>query len=231
MNIKLLSKLNAARAAKQRTALIRRLAEGHEALLVDDEVVHGVATDAEIELARDCLRRDQSRKLDGGELFIQVFNPPLRLFIIGAVHISQALAPMATMAGYDVTVIDPRGAFATGERFPDIALNDEWPDEALEELKPDRRSAIVALTHDPKIDDPALDTALHSEAFYVAALGSKRTHTGRLERLAALGHSHGNIAADRWTSGIGHRRDQPGGDRHIRHGSNDSSFAKKITAC
>jgi xanthine dehydrogenase accessory factor len=122
-----------------------------------------------------------------GEVFITIHNPPLRLVIIGAVLIAQSVIPMAQAAGYDVTVIDPRGAFATGARFPSVALIDQWPDEILPTLKMDARTAILALTHDPKIDDPALDIALKSEVFYIGALGSKKTHASRLERLAAKG--------------------------------------------
>lgn len=191
MKVALLAALNQARAAKQKTALIRTLSGGETALLVEGSIVVGSASPAAIEFALTCLARDQSRKssdIEGG-LFVQVFNPSLRLFIIGAVHISQALAPMARLTGYDVTIIDPRSAFATDARFPGVILNDEWPDDALDEAGLDRRSAVVALTHDPKIDDPALDTALKSEAFYIAALGSRRTHAQRRQRLVELGHN------------------------------------------
>ncbi|WP_020590685.1 XdhC family protein [Kiloniella laminariae] len=122
----------------------------------------------------------------GKQTFVQVYNPPLRLVIVGAVHISQFLVPMARMAGYDVTVIDPRRAFGNAERFPDCSILNDWPDEALAELKPDHRTAVVILTHDPKLDDPALEIALPSPAFYIGALGSKRTHAKRLERLKHL---------------------------------------------
>ena len=109
------------------------------------------------------------------------------MLIVGAVHISQALAPMAALAGYDVTVIDPRRAFATDSRFPDVKLVSAWPDDAMRDLKPDNRTAIVALTHDPKIDDPALQVALASDAFYIGALGSRKTHANRLARLREAG--------------------------------------------
>ncbi len=104
----------------------------------------------------DALRRDQSLAADTslGRAFLQVFNPPLRLIVIGAVHIAQALVPMASLAGYQVTVVDPRRAFATDSRFPDVAMTQDWPDEAMQALAPDRRTAVVALTHDPKLDDP-----------------------------------------------------------------------------
>lgn len=122
-----------------------------------------------------------------GALFIEVWNPPPRLLIVGAVHTAQALVPLARLAEYQVTIIDPRTAFGSSERFPNTTLRNDWPDEALAELAPDRRTAILTLTHDPKIDDPALQAALRSEAFYVGALGSRRTHEKRIERLRAAG--------------------------------------------
>jgi xanthine dehydrogenase accessory factor len=115
--------------------------------------------------------------------------PPPRLIAVGAVHVSQALAPMAKLAGYDVTIVDPRTAFATPERFPDVRVIAEWPDKVLPEIGLDRYTAIALLTHDPKIDDPALNLALKAECFYIGALGSKKTHAKRLERLAAVGLS------------------------------------------
>ena len=113
---------------------------------------------------------------------------------MGAVHAGQALAPLGAAMGFAVTVIDPRGSFATDERFPGITLNHDWPDEAMLALVPDARTAVVTLTHDPKLDDPALDVALRSPAFYVGALGSRRTHAKRVERLAELGHDAAAIA-------------------------------------
>jgi xanthine dehydrogenase accessory factor len=160
------------------------------------------------ELAKAALtasRRDTSGSIEtaGKNWFLTVFNPPLELAIIGAVHIAQPLARMAALADYSVRIIDPRTSFATAERFPGIALSHEWPDDALR-LKPlGARSAIVALTHDPKLDDPALTAALKSEAFYIGALGSKQTHARRLERLGAHGflpeqlvRIHGPIGLD-----------------------------------
>jgi xanthine dehydrogenase accessory factor len=157
------------------------------------------------EAAAAALAADRSHTLDweGEEWFLQVFSPSLRLFVIGAVHIAQVLAPMARLAGYAVTVIDPRGAFATAARFPDTELVQQWPDRALAGLRPDARSAVVTLTHDSKLDEPALRTALASEAFYIGALGSRRTHGRRLERLAAegadperLARIHGPVGLD-----------------------------------
>ena len=145
---------------------------------------------------RQAILDDRSRvyEADGRSLFVQVFNMPLRMLIVGAVHISQALAPMAQTAGFGVTIIDPRGAFATDTRFPNIALVDEWPDDAMKNIAPDARTAVVTLTHDPKLDDPALEIALKSEAFYIGSLGSRRTHTTRLERLTELGFGEKDFA-------------------------------------
>lgn len=185
-----LDRLLEARAAKRPCALLRWLDGGAEALVVDGQVVLGEVPAPAQDAIADALRRDKGMTLqtDAGPLFIQVFNPPLRLMVVGAVHIAQALVPIASLTGYDVTVIDPRRAFASDARFPGVNVRRDWPDEALEELRPDARTAVVTLTHDPKLDDPALDLALRSEAFYIAALGSRRTHAARLERLAALGH-------------------------------------------
>jgi xanthine dehydrogenase accessory factor len=129
-----------------------------------------------------------------GDWFVGVHNPPLRMAVVGAVHIAQALVPMARLAGYDVTVIDPREAFATPARFPDTPLSRDWPDAALAELGIDARTAVVTLTHDPKIDDPAIAAALRAPVFYLGCLGSRRTHAGRAERLLAAGFGAEEIA-------------------------------------
>ncbi len=136
--------------------------------------------------APDRFRLDRSGLAETGE-FITVFNPPLRLIVVGAVHIAQALLPMARIAGFEPIVIDPRGAFASPERFPGETIRDEWPDEAMAALSPDSRTAVVTLTHDPKLDDPAIRAALASECFYLGCLGSPRTHAKRLARLKAAG--------------------------------------------
>ncbi|WP_300058143.1 XdhC family protein [uncultured Roseobacter sp.] len=143
-----------------------------------------------------------------GALFIGIHNPPLRLVIVGAVHIAQALVPMARIAGYDPYIVDPRAAFGSEARFPGERIVSEWPDEALEEIGVDSRTAVVLLTHDPKLDDPALLIALRSRAFYIGALGSKRTHAARLSRLEeagmtpeALERIHGPIGLDIGASG------------------------------
>jgi xanthine dehydrogenase accessory factor len=205
MKAALLARLNEARAAKRSTCLVRSLKSGAEALLVDGAVVAGGPLTAEVlAAAADALRRDESRTLTIADepVFLQIFNPPLRLILVGAVHIAQALAPMAALMGYAVVVVDPRRAFATDVRFPDVTLESDWPDEALERLAPDRRTAVVTLTHDPKLDDPALDVALRSDAFYIAALGSRRTHAGRLERLKALGHAESTLARIHGPAGL-----------------------------
>jgi len=130
-----------------------------------------------------------------GPVFLRPVNPPLRLFVVGAVHLAVPLASMAATLGYGVTLIDPRAAFARAERWPPgVDVRCAWPDEAFPALKLDARSAVVTLTHDPKIDDPALQAALGSRAFYIGALGSKKTHASRLRRLEAAGFQHANLA-------------------------------------
>lgn len=190
----LLDQLDHARRAKQPTVLATDTQSGAQCLIVDGTAVAGNLpfTDALAAAAQDALRRDKSATKDG--LFLQVFNPPLRMIIIGAVHIAQALAPMAKTVGYAVTVIDPRGAWANETRFPGIDVLSDWPEEAMVSLAPDRRTAVVALTHDPKLDDPALAVALASEAFYVGALGSKKTAAARAVRLQDSGVSEDAIA-------------------------------------
>ena len=149
------------------------------------------------------MRTDRSGFEDDGETFVAIHNPPLRLVIVGAVHIAQALVPMARIAGYDPAVIDPREAFASADRFPETRLLHDWPDEAVAELGLDARTALVLLTHDPKLDDPALEAALRAECFYIGALGSTRTHAKRVERMREAGHSddaigriHGPVGLD-----------------------------------
>jgi xanthine dehydrogenase accessory factor len=188
--------LEASRSGRS-AALVTHLKSGQHAL-VDREGVEGdLHLDAgALGAVRAAIRDDRSTTVDasGGRLFVEVFNPPLRMIVVGAVHAAQPLSRMAAIAGYAVTIVDPRGAFATEERFPGVALDTDWPDEAMPRLKPDRRTAIVTLTHDPKIDDPALTVALKSDAFYVGALGSKRTHAGRCQRLKEAGFGDTDIA-------------------------------------
>jgi xanthine dehydrogenase accessory factor len=180
----------AARAKKQALALVTNIKSGAQSIVDNTEVSGDLALDpAALAAVREALRHNRSGTLKAldSALFVHVFNPPLRLIVVGAVHIAQALAPIAVLAGNDVTIVDPRGAFATEARFPGVALTDDWPDDALKRLAPDSRTAIVTLTHDPKLDDPALHVALRSPAFYVGALGSKKNHASRLARLAEAG--------------------------------------------
>jgi len=146
--------------------------------------------------AAQAARADQSTttELDGRSWFLAVYNPPLDLVIVGAVHIAQPLARMAILAGYGVRVIDPRTSFATPARFPDVRLSHDWPDDALAKSPLGPRSALVALTHDPKVDDPALTAALRSDCFYIGALGSKKTHAARLARLEQNGFFSDQLA-------------------------------------
>jgi len=190
MRAELLAALNRCRAEKRPAGLATDLKTGEQALVTYDKKIGSLELGSEALAAlREVLQDDASglKELGGREIFVQVFNPPLRLAVIGAVHIAQPLVAMASLTGFAVTVIDPRRAFATSERFPGIELTHAWPDEALMEFRPDRRTAVVTLTHDPKIDDPALVAALKSDAFYIGALGSKRTHARRLERLKEPG--------------------------------------------
>ena len=191
MKQQILKRVLADREAKRQFALVTRLETGDQSILYLDGAAEG---EVEIDSAlrstvEDAIRDDRSGTVAGagGDMFVEVFNPPLRLLIVGAVHIAQPLARMASVAGYDVTVIDPRGSFATDDRFPGVTLVNEWPDEAMPPLDPDRRTAVVTLTHDPKIDDPALAAVLRSDAFYIGALGSRKTHAARVERLTESG--------------------------------------------
>jgi xanthine dehydrogenase accessory factor len=189
MKVDLLNAVIAARAERRAIAVVTNLATGTQRLITREDA----ATDPVLDKA---FRFDKSgvEQTPDGEVFITIHNPPLRLVIIGAVLIAQSVIPMAQAAGYDVTVIDPRGAFATGARFPNVTLIDQWPDEILPTLNMDARTAILALTHDPKIDDPALDIALRSQVFYIGALGSKKTQASRVERLKAKGFNEEALA-------------------------------------
>jgi xanthine dehydrogenase accessory factor len=202
----LLERLLAARSDKRPVVMVTALATGRQALVFDDgSGADGLSGDV-ISAAREAMRTGRSTmfvQAASGRMFLHVFNPPLRLFVVGAVHIAQALVPMAGLLGYAVTVIDPRRAFASIQRFAELRVLDSWPDEALAGERLDARSAVVTLTHDPKLDDPALAAALRSDAFYIGCLGSRRTHAKRLERLraagfdqAALARLHGPVGLD-----------------------------------
>jgi xanthine dehydrogenase accessory factor len=188
-----LARLAVAQKGRQALMVVTRFADGAQCL------VDAGSADGELQLsagqlaeARSLLDAGRSAVLsaameDTGGLFARAYVPSPRLLIVGAVHIAQALAPMAAAAGFEVVVIDPRGAFASPERFRGVQLSDEWPDEALTRLGLDDATALVALSHDPKLDDPALELALPARLFYIGALGSRRTHEKRLERLRAAG--------------------------------------------
>jgi xanthine dehydrogenase accessory factor len=192
MKTEILNRLLADQKAKTAVALATQLETGDQTLVYLDNAVGSLNEQPEIlSIVRRAMQDDNTSTVttEIGNVFIHIFNPPLRLLIIGAVHIAQPLSRIATVAGYDVTVVDPRQSFASPDRFPGISLNHEWPDDGLRELDIDRRTAIVTLTHDPKLDDPALCVAIRSEAFYIGSLGSRRTHAGRLERLHGEGFS------------------------------------------
>jgi xanthine dehydrogenase accessory factor len=192
MRYALLMDLIKGRNERRRIAMVTNLANGAERLVDYDRAKDDLLAD-DLEQA---FRFDRSGivKIGDAEYFINVYNPPLHLVIVGAVHLAQALIPLARAAGYDVTVIDPRAAFASPERFPDVVVHDEWPDEVLPKLDLGPRTALVALTHDPKIDDPALNAALHSGCFYIGALGSKKTQGARRDRLAAAGFKEADLS-------------------------------------
>lgn len=183
MRLDHLSALNAARAARRAAVLVTDLDSG-EARVVTEEMLAGDGLEEPI---RAALRSGRSGIVPGTRTFLNVQVPPARMVVIGAVHISQALVPMARMLGYDPVVVDPRTAFATPERFPGVRLLAEWPEVALPGLGVDRYTAFIALTHDPKIDDPALTHAFERGCFYIGALGSRKTHARRVERLTARG--------------------------------------------
>ena len=190
----LLEELVSARKARQPVAYEVKLSEPRRRLVSD-----GYA---------ERFAMDRSGFEADGDVFVAIHNPPLRLVIVGAVHIAQALVPMARIAGYDPFIVDPRGAFGSEARFPGENLLADWPDEALAKIGLDTRTAVVLLTHDPKLDDPALHLALKSQCFYVGALGSKRTHAARVARLeeagfdsAAIARIHGPVGLDIGASG------------------------------
>ncbi len=192
MKLETLAELNAERAARRPAILVTDTSNGAQRLVKSNDI------------AADPLRADLLKQLrmgksgmievDGKKLFLNVYAPTAKLVIVGAVHISQALAPLARSLDYDVTVVDPRTAFASPERFPDVPLIAEWPDVALPPLGIDRYTAFVALTYDPKIDDPALLHAFDRDCFYIGALGSRKTHAKRGERLRAQGADDRDIA-------------------------------------
>ena len=187
MKLDVLKSLNAERAARRAVLIVTDPQSGDQRLVKAAEI----GTDPLKDLLESRLRSGKSGMFETGEAraFVTVHVPPPRLVITGAVHISQALGPIAQLLGYDVTIVDPRTAFATSQRFPDVVVIADWPDAVLPALNIDRYTAFVALTHDPKIDDPALVHVLARDCFYVGALGSKKTHARRLARLSEQGVS------------------------------------------
>ena len=199
MTPEVLCRRGASETGKATVVLATRLPSGEQHLLPDPSAPADLN-----EAAARALDRDESGTVKLGEVdwFLQAYNPPLRLIVVGAVHIAQALVPFAVPCGFSVTVVDPRRSFASDERFPNVEISTDWPDEALDAFAPDSRTAVVTLTHDPKLDDPALDRALKSQAFYIGALGSRRTHAARLKRLRELGHQDNALSRIRGPVGL-----------------------------
>ena len=190
MKAETITALKEARGNRRAVVLATRLSDAAETLVYADKAEGALAGDAAVvSAARRAMDVGRSETVDIGsqKIFLNVYVPPARLIIVGAVHIAQSLAPFAAMLDFDVTVVDPRGAWATGSRFPGVKVVQEWADEAFEKMDLDASTAVVTLTHDPKLDDPALEAALKSDVFYIGALGSKRTHAKRKERLAEAG--------------------------------------------
>lgn len=199
MRLSTIAALAEAAAARRPVVLAKNLADASEFLLPDPAAPAALNAAAAAALTQG---RISTQSIGGQSWFIEPRLPPPRLAVIGGVHIAQALVPLATLAGFAPVIIDPRRSFASEERFPNCPLLHTWPDEALAALDPDSQTAIVTLTHDPKLDDPALDTALRGPAFYIGSLGSKKTHAARLQRLAGLGHSVETLARIRGPVGL-----------------------------
>ena len=190
MKAQTVAALREARTNRRAVVLATRLSDAAETLVFLDKAEGALANDAAVvSAARRAMDIGRSETVDigGQKIFLNVYVPPARLIIVGAVHIAQSLAPIATMLDFDVTVVDPRGAWATTNRFPGVKVVQEWADEAFDKMGLDVSTAVVTLTHDPKLDDPALEAALRSDVFYVGALGSKRTHAKRKDRLKEAG--------------------------------------------
>jgi xanthine dehydrogenase accessory factor len=192
LKLDILHTVNAERAARRAIVVVTNVESGAQRIVKASEIVRDPLSDVIEKRLR--MAKSGMEETAEGRVFLTVHVPSARLVITGAVHISQALAPMAALVGYDVTIVDPRTAFASPERFPDVKVIAEWPDTALPPLNIDRYTAFVALTHDPKIDDPALTHALQRDCFYIGALGSKKTHGRRVERLKQAGLSDAAIA-------------------------------------
>ena len=234
MKPEILEALQKARAAKRPVALATNLKSGAQKLIFETESEGPLCLDVDMLAgAADMLKRDESGTLatGAGPVFIQVFNPPPRLIVVGAVHIAEPLARISSIAGYGTTLIDPRRAFAASQKFDGYEVATDWPDEALAALKPDVRTAIVTLSHDPKIDDPALEAALNSPAFYIGALGSRKTHAApprTAERTRLLGRA---TRAHPRTRGACHRRAVAGGDRRFDRRRDHEDPPRGMTRC
>ncbi|MDO8973501.1 XdhC family protein [Reyranella sp.] len=190
MKTETLAALQDARVKRRAVTLATRLSDAAEALVYRDDAKGELAGDAAIVAAAQRamdIGKSETADIGDAKIFLNVYVPPPRLIIVGAVHIAQSLAPMAAMLEFDVTVVDPRGAWATTQRFPGVKVIQDWADEAFQAMGLDVSTAVVTLTHDPKLDDPALEAALKSDVFYIGALGSRRTHAKRKERLAEVG--------------------------------------------
>lgn len=204
MKATLFEALTAALEAQQACAVVTDIENGRQCLVLDGDASGDLTlSEGQVKMVAVRIEDDASGSIDDTTLFVRVYGPALRMIVVGAVHIAQALVPMAQLAGYDVAVIDPRDAFVQSGRLEGVQAYTDWPDEAMEQLKPDARTAIVTLTHDPKLDDPALSAALRSDAFYIGSLGSTRTHAKRLQRLtgegfkdAELQRIHGPVGLD-----------------------------------
>jgi xanthine dehydrogenase accessory factor len=192
MKLSLLTALNAERAARRAAIVVTDVTSGEQRLVKAADI----AKDPLKAVLAEHLRSGKSgmEETVEGRVFLTVYVPAAQLIVIGAVHISQALAPIGKLLGYDVTIVDPRTAFATPERFPDVKVIAEWPDTALPPLGVDHYTAFVALTHDPKVDDPALLHALSRDCFYIGALGSRKTHARRIDRLKQQGFSEADLS-------------------------------------
>jgi xanthine dehydrogenase accessory factor len=186
-----------AASAKRPIVLVRSLDTDSEWLVepaTADAALAGLPDEIR-QRSKQALRRDGAQVIELGEqrYFVQTLSPPYQLIIVGAVHIAQALIPMAQAIGFAVTLVDPRPAFASPERFPDVDTRAEWPQDVFPTLELDSRTAVVTLSHDPKIDEPALVAALNADTFYIGALGSRRNHAGRLERLGEIGFDNATL--------------------------------------
>ncbi len=188
-------------AAKTPVALVTETSTGLQTL-VTDTAQGALDVTAHLPEIKRLMAANKSSALENTSLFVRVYSPEPRLVVVGAVHIAQSLIPLAQLAGFEVVVIDPRAAFLTAGKLAGATAIEEWPDDGMKLVKPDNRTAVVTLTHDPKLDDPALAAALRSPAFYIGALGSRKTHEKRLDRLRSEGFSDADLARIRGPVGL-----------------------------